>query len=190
MQRPTVVTVFGVLNIIFGSLGLLCAPFGLLWTLKPDMFPRGPGPDPVRDIMAQSPELRNWLIAMTVVGMVAATFLLAAGIGLLQMKSWGRTISLVYGIYGIISALANMAVQYFLLIVPLMEKGRGQPEVMAGAVGGAIGGLLGGCFGMIYPILLLCFMNLGSVTRAFQQAGEPLHDQFRDDYRDDDRYDD
>lgn len=170
MQRPTVVTVFGILNIVFGALGLSCAPCSLLWTLKPDILPRGPGPNPVAEILVNSPDLRNWYIFSTVLGTLASALLLVAGIGLLNMKSWGRTLSIAYAIYALINTLANLVVQYFLLIVPLMEKGRGQPQAMAGAIGGAIVWTLAGLTALIYPIILLCFMYTPTVVKAFWPA--------------------
>ena len=92
-------------------------------------------------------------------GLLTSGALLAAGIGLPALKSWARTLSIVYAIYGMIMILVSTVVNYFLMVRPLLEQAQSKhgPEAAA-AIGGAIGGTVGSCFGLIYPVLLLIFM--------------------------------
>jgi hypothetical protein len=99
---------------------------------------------------------------------------LAAGIGLLMLKPWARTLSIVYAIYSILQAIVGTIINYFLLVRPLIEQAQNSsgPEAAA-AMGGAIGGTIGGCVGLIYPALLLFFMMRPNVVAAFRPPVYP-----------------
>ncbi len=172
MQRPTSVTVFGILNIVFAVFGFcgvlgIVAVFMMLGTnLNNPAFQNNPTMQAIQD----SPAYATWLKISVVLGVFVSIALLAAGIGLLRLKPWARTLSIAYGIYGIVSVIIGTVVNYFFLIQPMLEKAHGEqgPEA-AGAIGGAIGGMFGGCIGIIYPVLLLIFMTRPNVTAAFRQ---------------------
>jgi hypothetical protein len=127
--------------------------------------------NPVVKIIQSSPAYAAWLKISVVLGIIVSVALLVAGIGLLNLKPWARTLSIIYGIYTIIMTIIGDVINYFLLIQPMLQQAHNQqgPEA-AGAMGGAIGGLFGGCIGMIYPILLLIFMTRPHVVAAFNQS--------------------
>ena len=140
--RPTSVTVFGVLNIIFGALGLLCivmltAVFAVGWAAGRDAFPR-------LAVLERHPVALAWTLASIPLGLVATGVLIAAGIGLLKMKPWARTASIVWAIYGVVAGPIGIIVNFVAMSSELAEAGhRGGPEAV-GAVGGMVGGTLGG----------------------------------------------
>jgi hypothetical protein len=164
MQRPTAVTVFGILNIVFAALGAC----GLLATVA--MFVPGPFSDqnPVVKIMEDHPAYALWVKVTIPLGLAAVVVLLAAGIGLLQLKEWGRKLSIGYAIYAILSVLANAAISFIVVVPALMEAAaqRHGPEA-AGAAGGVIGAVFGVIVGPIYPCFLLYFMTRPYVKAAF-----------------------
>lgn len=165
-MRPTAVTVFGVLNIIFGVLGLLCTPLMLLPLQSGSALQQG---NPVAQAMTQPGLYRTYMMGSLGFGLVAAVALLAAGIGLLLLRPWGRALSIGYGIYAIVSGVIGMAVTWLYLIQPMMQAaGQRQGPEAAAAMGGAVGGLAGGCIGMVYPILLLVFMTRPGIVAAFE----------------------
>ena len=127
--------------------------------------------NPVVQIIQSSPAYAAWMKISVALGVVVVVALLAAGIGLLNLKPWARTLSIVYAIYAIIMTLTGDVINYFFLIQPMLQKAHSEqgPEA-AGAIGGAIGGLFGGCIGMIYPILLLIYMTRPHVIAAFNQS--------------------
>src|SRR5262245_33118689 len=95
-QRPGVVTTFGILNIVFGVLGIVCticggvALFGVMAlasNLPKNEFNFPPFPDKVKSLTVVDMAL----------GTVMAIALIVAGIGLLGMKPWARLLSLAYG---------------------------------------------------------------------------------------------
>ena len=175
MARPTPVTVFGILNIIFGALGLLCMPFSMLALFMP---PNPSFPNPALDLMRSNEAYRLWMMVSTVLGMIVSGVLLAAGIGLLMLKSWGHKASIGYSIYAIVMGLISIPLSYFLIVAPLMAQASQtqNPQQQGAAFGGAVGGLFGGCLGLIYPILLLIFMKQPNVVAVFQPvpAKEPM----------------
>jgi len=164
MPRPPVATVFGILNIVFGAMSLLCSPLSLIMTMVPMQTN-----NPASEIIHESMPLQFWLYAATVIGMVGGAVLLAAGIGLLKMQPWARITSVVYAIFAIVFGVVGQVVNWFLLIMPLMEQAKNQngPAAAAG-IGGAIGGMAGGCFGLVFPILLLIFMTRPKVVAALR----------------------
>ena len=168
MQRPTSVTVFGILNIVFAALAIL----GLIGSIALFFVPAAN--NPVIKIIHENPFYAAWLKISILLGLLSCSALLAAGIGLLRLKSWARTLSIVYAIYAIVFGILGTVVNFIFLVEPMLKEAQHQqgPEA-ASALGGAIGGSFGGCLGMIYPVLLLFFMTRPAVVAAFQPTAPP-----------------
>lgn len=172
MNRPTSVTVFGILNIVFAALGFfgVLAMGALLFLPQP-----ANSPNPVIQLIHDNSAYAAWVEISTVLGAFSISVLLVAGIGLLKMRSWARILSIVYAIYSIVMIIVSTVVNFFLLVQPLLAQAKSQSgPAAAGAIGGAIGGTIGGCFGVIYPICLLVFMLLPKVSAAFRPPAAPL----------------
>ncbi len=146
-ERPTSVTVFGILNIVFGSLGLLCMPLVLIASFVwPDGMNR-----PVWDTA--------WTVLSDAVGFVSSILLIVLGIGLLHLKAWARVWCLGYGWFAIVWGLVGMAIT-----IPLLTSIAGEHRHIAVAV--VVGGVCGGLTGLIYPALLIIFMQRPNVKEA------------------------
>ena len=78
--------------------------------------------NPVLDLMRQNPGYVMYINISMVVGAVFTLVLLLAGIGLLMLRPWGRTLSIVYAIFAIISLIVNTVINYYFLFAPLMDK--------------------------------------------------------------------
>lgn len=157
MARPTSVTVFGILNIVFGSLGLMCTPLAIaaLW------IPRQPG------VMQMGAAMMAYTIVGYIVGFFCAILLLAAGIGLLYQKRWARQWSYGYGWFAIVWAIIGIIISVALMASGI--QGSGGLEETAAKVGGVVGGMCGGIIGLIYPIILVVFMRRPNVVEACQK---------------------
>lgn len=166
MQRPTALTVFGVLNIVFAVFGV----FGLIFSMALFHLPADSN-NPVIKLIHENAAYATWLKAGILLGVPSCLVLLATGIGLLCLKSWARILSMVYAIYAIVFGIVGMVVNSIVMVLPMVEQARQQqgPEAAA-AVGGAIGGTIGGCFSLVYPVLLLIFMTRPKVVAAFRPA--------------------
>jgi hypothetical protein len=164
MQRPTSVSIFGILNMVFACLGVL----GTLGSIAMFYLP-GNSNNPVIKIMQENPSYAAFIKLSIPLGFLNSIILLTAGIGLLNLKNWARLLSIGYAIYAIVFALLSMALNIIFVMRPLLEQAsqRQGPEE-AGAIGGAIGGSVGGCFALVYPILLLIFMTRPKLVAAFQ----------------------
>src|SRR5882724_8104052 len=170
MQRPTSVTVFGVLNIVFAVFGIL----GVLGSVVMFLPQMANSDNPMIKIINNNPGYAMWLKANIPLGLAACGALLAAGIGLLKLRPWARQLAIAYAIYAIVMSLVSSVVNYFYIVQPMLAEAHDKsgPETGA-AIGGAIGSLFGGCFGMIYPVLLLIFMFRANVKEVFGAGPQP-----------------
>jgi len=157
--KPTSVMVFGVLNIVFGGLGILCTPFSILMILGAEKF----AAMSQAPVIEYAPAYRIVLLASSIVGIGFSAWLLALGIGLVKMKGWGRRGSVIYSIivivWGIVGVVLNILSLHF-----------GWINMPERSIPGFIGGMCGGMVGMVYPVLLLIFMQTGKVKRAFGEG--------------------
>ena len=150
--RPTSVTVFGILAILFAALGLLCSPFNLVGLNDPN--------NPLVNIAG----FKVFAIISAINGMICAVALLAIGIGLLNLKRWARSGSVIYSVYVIIVGLIGIVA---MLVILAPQIGATTDQIMkAGLVGGIIGGTVGGVIGLVFPILLLIFMRKPKAVAA------------------------
>ncbi|MHC4481456.1 MAG: hypothetical protein ACYS1C_10890 [Planctomycetota bacterium] len=169
MERPTSVTVFGVLNIVFAVLGLI----GVLIAAVSIAAVRAMGgmEDPLIQAIWESPVARAWNLAALPLGLAATIALFAAGVGLLLLKPWARILSLIWGIYDIVMEVGGLVI-HFAFIRPALAQVAGGPDAMR-ATFATVGAVVGGCLGVIYPILLLIFMTRPRVVDAFEPEGAP-----------------
>lgn len=151
-ERPTVVTVFGWLNLGFGAYGLFALAasavflFGLLSPSNPVVA------------LMQTGAYRAYTIGSMFFGALAGLALMAGGVGLLQSQRWGRTLTLGYAYFTIVNGLVGAVVTFVYLLLPLMDNAASTPET-AGAIGGAVGALFGTCFSLLYPGALIYGMS-------------------------------
>jgi hypothetical protein len=167
--RPTILTVLGILNLIFGCLGV----FGLLATVAmlamPSAFLSGT-PNPVLDTLRVNDAYQIFTIAATGLGFLAIIVLIASGVGLLRMRAYGRTLAIGYSIYALLAGVVGLVVNFLLVFGPMLQtmQGLNAPQ-RAAAMGGLVGGLLGGAVGLVYPAILLYCMFLPSVVSALRR---------------------
>jgi hypothetical protein len=170
MHRPTSVTVFGILNIVTAGFGMFMAITSCALFLAP-----ADSNNPSIRMLYENPAYAAWLKLCIPLGLLSCTVLLVAGIGLLCLKSWARTVSIAYAIYDICMHILSTAVSSIFLFQPFL-KNHQDSEAAATAMFGLIGGGTAVCLGLIYPILLLVFMLRPTVAAAFHPPA-PAHSQ-------------
>jgi hypothetical protein len=197
----------GILNIVFGSLGLLCGACGVAANVLVLSLASASGPGPGAEIK----ELLDYMdknlpghmaveIGRGVGILVLSVLLLVAGIGLLGTKSWARWLSIAYAVLSI-PLHVGWAVFELGFVLPLTQKfakshnafGAQQDNTVIQAVGAIIFTILA----VVYALVLLIFMFLPGLSAAFNQgqAGRRRGDEdYEDDHEeeagDEDDYDD
>src|SRR5579871_3584022 len=84
---PSAIKIFGILNIIFGSFSVLCAPFSFIRI-------------PVASRrFADNAFMHDWLLFSVAVLLIGGGLQLASGIGLCNFRSWARKLAIYYGIF-------------------------------------------------------------------------------------------
>lgn len=162
-SKPITATVFGILNTVFGTLGMLfnvgiltLAIFSAGGIERPEM------PDiltnPAREILNR--------VNMFVSGLLSVV-LIAAGIGLLKFRPWGRTLSNLWGAANLVMLVIAFVAHAAWLLPALQnfDSLESNGPKQAAVVVAASGAIAGSCLGTIYPILLLIFVN----RRSFRE---------------------
>ena len=159
-QRPVSATVFGILHLVFGVPGLLCSPYNF-YTLSVIESHDRPA-NAALDVMRDAPGYMTFYTGGLVAGVAMAAVLVAAGVGLLKGKRYGRSLSIVYAGLAILMVIASTVAHYYVLSEPLSQVAG--PEGVAARAGGVIGAVIG----PIYPILTLFFMYKRSIVEYYQ----------------------
>lgn len=162
LERPTSITVFGVLNIMFGLLGL-CGTAGSFMTLQmADELDTGANYS--AKVMAESAGYSNFLAVMGVLGLISSVALIVAGIGLLIDKPWARKLSLIWVAYILIANAVSMAANVFFLILPMYNELESSGSQFAAQFYGTTIGIVGGtCVSLLYPVFLAIWMTRAHV---------------------------
>ncbi len=147
IEQPTSITVFGVLNIIFGIIGLLYGPYILYRHFVM-----------VSRTTEVSFEIKIWILFALCLSVGLSICSLILGIGLLKLKKWARRGSVVFALVYISLIFCVMALKLW-LISPSVIPDDKVVEFIAHTTGRYIN-----CF--IYPVTLLIFMK----TKKFKQA--------------------
>ncbi|MDA0658835.1 MAG: hypothetical protein O2931_08430 [Planctomycetota bacterium] len=159
MQRPTSVTVFGILNIVLGLLG----------TIASAAFPFLPqaenGAVPGLNVNVH-PAVQIYQDVSLKLGFVASIVMLVSGIGLLMLQPWARKLCLVYAAYAVVATIVGTVVTISIFLPLLRPAQEENPAVAAGLVGGIIGAVIGSLIGCIYPFLLWHYMRRPHVLVA------------------------
>lgn len=167
--RPTGVTVFAILHVLFGLAGIGGTLFSIVFALLDVSL--AAGPNPILDAINENEAYRSYTFVMGIVGVFFSIALIASGLGLLKVRAWARTVSLVYGVYGIVFAIIGNVVNYFALYKPILEKvagaDGGQDLVV---VGGIIGGVAGSCIGLVYPVAIVIYFLRPSIRKLFKEG--------------------
>ena len=169
MQRPASVIVFGILNFVFAALGVI----GLIASITLLGLPADSN-NPVIQFIHAGPGYAVWLKICIALGVLGFAFLLASGFGLLSLKPWARTASMVCAIYLIVFCAGGMLINLIFMDQPMLGPAQQQRafETIA-AIGGPVSGTIGGLFWLIYPLLLLAFMLQPKVMAAFRPPVSP-----------------
>lgn len=167
LVQPVSLTVFGILNIVWGLLGLCLTG---IFTAQVTVVT---GQSNVRvEAMSAAPVYFGYTMLSIAVGFVATIALIVGGIGLLSGKPYGRKLSLAFAVYGIVFGLLGLICNFAYLLGPMIDQVPAGPQKTPTVVGMIVGMSGAGVCSLIYPIVLLIFMMRAPVIhymRAQQQ---------------------
>lgn len=210
-NRPASITVIAILHFVFGGLGIvggLCS--GVQLAVGNQMFAAMAGAqaaqqkkmqeDLDRDLWEKLPSYKPVAYVGVGLELLMSGLMIAAGVGLLRLQPWGRTLSVCYALLSIAwklftsvyaFAVCNPVLRDILATMPREqgEAGRALEFKLGTEIGMLTAGILPLVF-MIYPIVVLVIMAQPSVKAAVRgQRREPADEEpdYRDepeDYRD------
>jgi hypothetical protein len=203
LQRPTSLLVFGILQITFGSIGILLAICGGVMELtgfqksmqQAQQQPAAASNDPNQKEMAEFqarlqketeavPYYDAERVTSTVLHVVLCILLIVGGIGLIKVASWGRMLSLGYACLSILTTIGTLIYQ-LVIAIPAMnaflekENPTNNPLIkMTASVSqwAMYGAPCGSILMLIFPVLVLTWMLRPSIAEAFRKGGIEVFD--------------
>ena len=146
VAKPLSITIFGALNIVYGGFHILSSPFAILGYI----YLHGEG----------KVTLEEMAVGMfnTTIGFCITVWLVILGIGLLKFKKWSRRGCVMYSWVDIAVILLG-AIGY--TVLAFIPEAMPQEEILAILIVDAP-------LSLIYPVLLLIFMQTAKVKDAFK----------------------
>ena len=142
-----VIKVFAVLNIIFGSFSLLCAPFSIF------------GMSMGLQEFGNNPALKLWLPISAFLGLIGGAIELSSGIGLLKLRSWARKLAVYYALFDCVTNVIGP----FITARPLTSS---SSLAGLGQTGGVVLAISAAVIAFTYDILLIAFLTKRSAREA------------------------
>ncbi len=194
-DRPLSVTAIAILHFVFGGLGILigiCAGVMMLaggqnWITGSG----GPGAnqanmqklqEDLQKAMESGPAYHAVQVGNLAVDLAISIIMIVSGLGLLQLRPWGRTLSILYAILSITHKVFGV-VYAVVFTIPVLNNfldspaATGPEEQMAMTIMRmvAIFPPIVQVLCMIYPIIVLIIMLRPAIATAFREGGSPEH---------------
>lgn len=195
--KPATIVIIGVLQLVFGGLGILGDALngvGLSMQGKGlfqfGTMPQGTGAQAekqrkIQEMVERSTKELNppktFAVPMLIVDVLVSGIMIAGGIGLLRLQSWGRILCLLYAVLSILSKIVAL-VYSILVIMPKMPalaqefNDLGQDgQIMRGALQiGLYFGIVWIVVTMLYPAIVFICMFRRPVIEALNQQEPSL----------------
>jgi hypothetical protein len=194
-KRPGSFTVFAVLCMVFGGLGLLCDAIGLAGQAATqaltNMQPKGkPGQidqaQLQKELQEKLPAYQAYQWGNLTLSFVMHVLLLVTGIGLWKMQAWSRFACIAYGLLTILIQL-GVLLYTLVFVTPVMDdilnrmfKEQNTPITVPGWALN-LGAIAGALLGMTFAVILLIFALRPAMGQQLAMAGQPEGDQGRQD---------
>ncbi|MFI4860138.1 MAG: hypothetical protein ACIAXF_05590 [Phycisphaerales bacterium JB063] len=186
MNRPRVLIVFGVINLLF-AVGWIFSGFSslVLLAFSPEFYtdnnPMGVDTAPILATYAalESPVFKGYWIANGVFAILAGGLVGVAGVGLLMARAWGRRLSLIWAAIAVLGVAVSVGMTngYF---VPAYASQMNEALPSSAERGTAI--TLSLILRWAYPVVLLVLLPRPNITAIFEAAkhrraapGQTLH---------------
>ena len=168
---PKSLSVCGILNIVFGALGVL--------TVLSNVLMQASGAfksNPAYQVMEKFPEVQLYTKVMLVPTLLFGILAIVAGIHLMKAREWARKASIAYALWSLLGIAGGIWMNHKIVpaMMEAMSKSPGLNENAAMIAKSAVGvGVYAGMImGSIYPIALLILMTRPRVRAACSSVGE------------------
>jgi len=156
VPMPPSIKVFGILQIVFGSMGFVCGGAGaglILLMMKNEVFSMA-----FRQGLTEghTEGYSNLLVITGVLTLLLSVFQIVTGIGLLKKQNRGRTSSLLYAVVTMLVSITTT-----ILTISMIKEGPNVAFTLISTIGGAL-------FSLIYPICILIFLTRPAVVEALR----------------------
>ena len=146
-ESPASIRVFGLLNIVWGLLGLLTLPFSFF------QLPM------VATRYGYRPFTRDWLVFSCAISLIGSAVLIVSGLGLRKLKSWARALAVYYSIFACAVTVIGLGI-----VINGISTNTLLPESeRSGAIAAKV---FGAGLGLAYYVLLIVFLRRKQVKDA------------------------
>lgn len=173
-ERPGAVTALAIIGIVFGALGVLCKPLGVLM-----YFVNYGTANPAIDVVKHDDTLFIWTIASTTVGWFLSILLLSCSIAALSLKEWARQGLLTWSVIDIVLSIVTAVVNAKYVGPAITEAMKASSQQRPGAF--AMPGWFQPAIAVLtlvlmlaLPVLMLIFMTRPRVKDAFVRGLRPV----------------
>lgn len=171
MRRPISVIVFAIINLVFTGFGLLATIYGMaIWfglLLDPNAN------NPAMQAMSENEVFVAYQNVMLFVSIGVSIVVIAASIAMLQMKPWGRVVTILWGVYSIIFTIAGAVLQHVWVFKPMMQEVTEEPMKLGLQIGIIAGYIFAALF-VVYYILMIAMLSRTKVKEAFEPQPDDL----------------
>jgi hypothetical protein len=204
-ERPALVVVTAVVQLVAGGLLLACGVFGLVAAVAGSssatvtITTQGQSTTRVYDtreeMEKEAPGYKTFLVAGRLVDLLLEVGMIAGGVGLLLMRRWGWWLSLAWALVQPVVQVLTIGYLWTVAMPAANRLVRAVPRDDAGICGGMVNGntfchIGWGLFAIafsFYSLLILLLLILPPVRRAFvgrtRRGGRRREDEDREDDR-------
>ena len=153
-EPPPTIRIFGVLNIVLGSLALLCSSNSFI---RLPLTVRRYGGTPV---------MHEWLLFSALASLIGGGLMLTSGVGLCNFRSWARKVAVYYAIFAFARALLSLYI-----FVNNLGIGSSNPSVQIRTI---LSLVMGVGIGLGYNGLLVFFLSKREVKEALGETSRQM----------------
>ena len=150
-KPPAAIKVFSILNLVFGSLGVLCSPLSFV----------------AAQLAAKQLDygafMMEWMLVSVIIAVIGGGIIIASGIGPWKLRPWGRQLAIYYAIFACLFAFLNTSI-----MLTHLPSGGPNPEMQRFT--GMFGAIFGIAISLTYNTLLVVFLSKRSVKEAMGEA--------------------
>ena len=172
MRRPTSVTVFAVINLILGGFGVFGFAMHLATRMNLLSLP-GAEKNPSMALMQDNAAYKLYIDTISIVGILATIAIIAASIGMFQLKPWARLGTIAWGAYSVLLTIIGSVVNHVMMMAPLAEQAGSDAERVGMRIA-AIASFVFAALFLGYYLLMILMLCRTKVRQAFEPENELL----------------